>query len=45
MKKLPLRKVPGPKSEEYIKLADECEPLCSKDQTPIVWSLGQGVRV
>lgn len=45
MEKLPLRKIPGPKSAELLALADQCEPACSKDQTPIVWDHGEGVWI
>jgi len=45
MEKLPLRKVPGPKSKQLLKTADKYEPPCSKDQTPIVWDHGQGIWI
>jgi 4-aminobutyrate aminotransferase-like enzyme len=45
MEKLKLRTIPGPNSVELLKLADQCEPECSKDQTPIVWDHGEGVWI
>jgi 4-aminobutyrate aminotransferase-like enzyme len=45
MKSLPLRKVPGEKSSEYLEMAKSCEPPCAVDQTPIVWDHGEGVWV
>lgn len=45
MRSLPLRKVPGPKSKEYLDLSKSCEPLCAADQTPIVWDHGEGVWI
>lgn len=45
MKKLPLRKIPGPRSAEFLATSIKVEPLCSADQTPFVWDHGQGVRI
>lgn len=45
MTKLPFRTIPGPKSQEYLKIAAACEPPCAADQSPIVWDHGQGVWV
>lgn len=45
MKKLPLRKIPGPRSAEFLATSIKVEPLCSADQTPFVWDHGMGVRV
>ena len=45
MEKLPFRKVPGPKSEEYLQISAQSEPACAADQTPIVWDHGEGVFV
>jgi len=45
MKKLPFRKIPGPKSRELLALSYQFEPECSKDQTPIVWDHGKGIWI
>jgi 4-aminobutyrate aminotransferase len=45
MDPLPPRKVPGSKSQEFLKLSGMYEPAASLDQVPIVWDHGQGVWV
>jgi 4-aminobutyrate aminotransferase-like enzyme len=45
MNKPPYRKLPGPKSAEFLAISASAEPPCSVDQTPIVWDHGQGVWV
>jgi 4-aminobutyrate aminotransferase len=45
MKSLPLRKVPGDKSQKFLKLSSVYEPSASLDQVPLVWDHGEGVWV
>ena len=45
MKKPVYRKLPGPKSAEFLDLSARSEPKCAADQTPIVWDHGNGVWV
>ena len=43
--KLEKRKIPGPKSEELIRLSRKHEPPCMADQIPIVWDHADGIWV
>ena len=45
MDPLPLRKVPGEKSQEYLQLSGTYEPSASLDQVPLVWDHGERVWV
>ncbi len=45
MDSLPLRKVPGEKSQKYLDLSAEFEPSASLDQVPLVWDHGERVWV
>ena len=45
MQKPSFRKIPGPKSAEFLAKSAQAEPRCSADQTPIVWDHGEGVWV
>lgn len=46
MLKLPAkRKVPGPRSAEYLALSRSSEPPCIADQVPVVWDHASGVWV
>lgn len=45
MKRLPLREIPGEKSQRYLKLSGDYEPSASLDQVPIVWDHAERVWV
>lgn len=45
MKRLPLREIPGEKSQRYLKLSADYEPSASLDQIPIVWDHAERVWV
>jgi 4-aminobutyrate aminotransferase len=45
MSYLPIRKVPGEKSQKYLALSAACEPSASLDQVPLVWDHGERVWV
>jgi len=45
MNPLPLRKVPGEKSQKYLKLSGVYEPSASLDQVPLVWDHAERVWV
>jgi 4-aminobutyrate aminotransferase len=45
MDSLPLRKVPGEKSQKYLALSAAYEPSASLDQVPLVWDHGERVWV
>jgi 4-aminobutyrate aminotransferase / (S)-3-amino-2-methylpropionate transaminase / 5-aminovalerate transaminase len=38
-------KIPGPKSQEYLKISEEYEPKCMSQQAPLVWEKAKGVTV
>jgi 4-aminobutyrate aminotransferase len=42
---LPLREVPGPKSQALLEISRRYEPPCMADQVPLVWDHGEGARV
>jgi 4-aminobutyrate aminotransferase len=45
MNNLPIRKVPGEKSQKYLSLSAAYEPSASLDQVPVVWDHGERVWV
>ncbi len=45
MKRLPIREIPGEKSQRYLKLSGDYEPSASLDQVPIVWDHAERVWV
>jgi 4-aminobutyrate aminotransferase len=45
MNPLPLRKVPGAKSQKYLKFSGAYEPSASLDQVPLVWDHAERVWV
>jgi 4-aminobutyrate aminotransferase len=45
MQKLPLRMVPGEKSQQYLTLSRTYEPAASLDQVPVVWDHAERVWI